>query len=432
MSIEKLFFELIQVAIGTRACLSHSPTAEEWKGLYDAAKKQCLVGVCFAGVLKLVAQQQEPPEMQYLTWMGLAAKIQQRNEVVNRQCAELQAKLAADGFKSCVLKGQGVGQQYAEHLRGLRQSGDIDVLMWKDGLSEEENRKAVIAYAQSIDRDAKASEHHIAVGLFPDTEVEMHYAPAYFCNPFANKRFKKWCEESKVRMEKVKVGDGEFDMPSVEFNLVFLLAHTFRHYMSEGVGLRQLMDYYFVLKELDKKACGEKGFAKKAVLTKTEKTAAASAESQNEPLANDRSSEIENTFSSSANQSFATLSGSADTSAKNSKNILETLDSLNMLKFAGAVMWVIAHVFANDNHNDDDNFYFGIKLNERLGRKLLAHVMQGGNFGHHNMDTVASKESHVGRFVNQLTLDLSLGMDYPSEALWSPISMIREFLRIRL
>lgn len=402
--------------------------------------------MCFAGVQRLQQQRQEPPEMLYLTWMGMAAKIQQRNEVVNRQCVDLNSKLSADGFRSCVLKGQGVAALYRLHdddnhnhdLSGLRQSGDIDVLMWKDGLSEEENRKAVIAYAQSIDKDAKASEHHIAVGLFPDTEVEMHYAPAYFCNPLANKRFKKWCEENKVRVKRVKVGDGEFDVPSVEFNLVFLLAHTFRHYMSEGVGLRQLMDYYFVLlsaSQEDKKAYGEilrqaqEPDCGKMILTKTEKTAAASAESQNEPLANDCSSEIENTFSSSANQSFATLSGSADTSAKNRKNLLDTLDSLNMLKFAGAVMWVIKTVFVG---HDNDDLFLGIKPNERLGRKLLAHVMQGGNFGHHNTETVASKESHVGRFVNQVAQDLKLAIDHPAEALWAPISMIREFIRIRI
>ena len=100
MHLEKLentFFELIQVAIGTRVCLSHSPTDEEWKGLYEAAKKQSLVGICFAGVQKLVAQQQEPPEMLYLTWMGMAAKIQQRNEVMNAHTAEALTYFRAKG-----------------------------------------------------------------------------------------------------------------------------------------------------------------------------------------------------------------------------------------------------------------------------------------------------------------------------------------------
>ena len=80
MTTEQLFFELIQVAIGTRICLSHTQSADEWSDLYVIAKKQSLVGVCFAGLQKLVIQHQEPPELFYLTWMGMAAKIQQRNE----------------------------------------------------------------------------------------------------------------------------------------------------------------------------------------------------------------------------------------------------------------------------------------------------------------------------------------------------------------
>ena len=109
---DHLFFELIQVAIGTRICLSRTPSADEWGELYAMAKKQSLVGVCFAGVQKLQTQRQEPPEMLYLTWMGMAAKIQQRNEVVNRQCVELQKRLSANGLRCSILKGQGVAALY--------------------------------------------------------------------------------------------------------------------------------------------------------------------------------------------------------------------------------------------------------------------------------------------------------------------------------
>ena len=107
-----MLFELIRVALGVQDCLSHSPTADEWGKLYDMAKKQSLVGVCFAGVQMLVNQHQEPPEMLYLTWMGMAAKIQQRNEVVNQQCEEVQKMLAEKGFRSCIFKGQAVASLY--------------------------------------------------------------------------------------------------------------------------------------------------------------------------------------------------------------------------------------------------------------------------------------------------------------------------------
>ena len=105
MQIERLFFSLIKVAIGKEGVLCKTPTTKEWQQLYDMAKKQSLVGICFAGVQKQVNQNQELPEMLYLTWMGMAAKIQQRNEGVNKQCRELSVKLNADGFEHSIMKG---------------------------------------------------------------------------------------------------------------------------------------------------------------------------------------------------------------------------------------------------------------------------------------------------------------------------------------
>ena len=81
--MNKLFFEPIRVALGNADSLSLKPSDKEWRLLYDMAKKQSLVGICFAAVQRL-PEDERPPEMLYLTWMGMSAKIQQRNEVVNR------------------------------------------------------------------------------------------------------------------------------------------------------------------------------------------------------------------------------------------------------------------------------------------------------------------------------------------------------------
>ena len=110
MQIEKLFFSLIKVAIGKEGVLCKTPTAKDWQQLYDMAKKQSLVGICFAGVQKLVEQQQAPEEMLYLTWMGMAAKIQQRNEVVNQQCVGVQRMIAERGYRSCIIKDRVITQ----------------------------------------------------------------------------------------------------------------------------------------------------------------------------------------------------------------------------------------------------------------------------------------------------------------------------------
>ena len=354
VTIDNLFFELIRVSIGVSGFLSKTPTNEEWKALYEIAKKQSLVGVCFAGVHRLAVQKQEPPEMLYLTWMGMAAKIQQRNEIVNQQCAELQAKLSADGFRSCILKGQGVGQQYAEHLRGLRQSGDIDV--WIEG-----GLSAVLQLAEKYGVKPVVAEHHVDLPVFDLTEVEAHFTPSYLRCPWHNRRLQRWFEE-KASIQFGNRNENGWCVPTTEFNLVFLMLHAFRHLTSEGVGLRQVMDYYFVLR------------------------------------------------TSYENENQNTSTGSAQ-----AENLLQTMKSLGLMKFAGAMMYVLQEVF-------------GMKRDELLsepdveeGRYLLNEIMTGGNFGHYdNRVKVAANESKMTRYLRQTKRNMHQLTHYPTEAFFSP------------
>lgn len=257
-NIENLFYQLLRMALGRQVCLPHTPNEQEWKALYELAKKQSLIGVCFAGVQKLQTQRQEPPEMTYLTWIGMAAKIQQRNEVVSRQCVELQGQLAADGFRSCVLKGQGVGALYRVHendndnnqnssdLSMLRQSGDIDV--WVD-TDEEGALRWVKKYQRELDFDYK----HVHLDVLEGTSVEVHYRPSTSRVPWYMKRVEHFTREKACWTNAVALGDGMVNVPSLEFNLVFILQHIFGHLFAEEMTLKQYLDYYFVLKQAHEK-----------------------------------------------------------------------------------------------------------------------------------------------------------------------------------
>lgn len=282
MNIEYLFYNLIQVAVGQQNCLSHTPSEAEWNELYQMAKKQSLVGVCFAGVQQLVNQQQEPPEMLYLTWMGMAAKIQQRNETVNRQCVEMQKQLEIDGFSSCILKGQGVGFLYGE-LRNLRQSGDIDVWI-------REPFADVMKYVDRIAPTKEVSHQHVHFHVFDDTEVELHFVPSELECFYNNRKLQRYYETYRESgfdgLPRIKANDGEIIVPPTDFNLVFQLSHIYRHLFGEGIGLRQVMDYYFVLKNS----------------TKEDRTTA-----------------------------------------------FEIIGKVGMKRFAGALMWVIERVFGDSN-----------------------------------------------------------------------------------
>lgn len=241
--MNELFFELIQVAIGTQYSLSHTPSVDEWGELYAMAKKQSLVGVCFAGVQKFQTQRQEPPEMLYLTWMGMAAKIQQRNEQVSRMCLEQQAKLKADGYDPVILKGQGIAQLYDPSLRGLRQSGDVDVWLRRaDG--QEVTIKSIVKYISHFNKEYEAKKAHVEFETFGGISIELHPIPAFVRCPWYNCRLQKWIKS----MSNSTIMLGGMNIPSYDFNVIYLLLHMYNHFLFEGVGMRQMCDYYFCLK----------------------------------------------------------------------------------------------------------------------------------------------------------------------------------------
>ena len=108
-----LFFELIQVAIGRQESLSHVPSVNDWRELYDFSVKQAVDGVCFYGVQQLPKEQKAGlPESLKMQWLSLAARIQQQNEMINRKCAEVYEAICKEEFGCVVLKGQGMARYY--------------------------------------------------------------------------------------------------------------------------------------------------------------------------------------------------------------------------------------------------------------------------------------------------------------------------------
>ena len=367
-NIENLFYQLLRMALGRQVCLPHTPNEQEWKALYELAKKQSLIGVCFAGVQKLQTQRQEPPEMTYLTWIAMAAKIQQRNEVVSRQCVELQGQLAADGLRSCVLKGQGVGALYRVHendndnnqnssdLSMLRQSGDIDV--WVD-TDEEGALRWVKKYQRELDFDYK----HVHLDVLEGTSVEVHYRPSTSRVPWYMKRVDHFTREKACWTNAVALGDGMVNVPSLEFNLVFILQHIFGHLFAEEMTLKQYLDYYFVLKQ-----------------------------------AHEKGADVQEAY--------------------------RWMQRMGMGSFARATMWLLREVFGMPEE------WMICEADADEGRFLLDRVMakeQKAKKGEHG-----SVRWHLSVFWAQQNKNLHLLPHYPLEVLFSPIWLIRHFFWKRI
>ena len=248
--MDGMFFELIRVAIGTQESLSRLPSEAEWKALLGMAVKQSLVGVCFAGLLSLGADLSGGftkigmSKSLFLRWMGMAARINMRNEVMDGYTMEALAFFRDKGIPCQVLKGQGVARLYTStnpaqvpvDLRGFRQSGDVDV--WLNI-----SRKDIYALSQRVLGKVEGiTYHHIHFPIFENCEVEAHLHPSFLSSPRRNKVLKDFCAIYEPT-------EGCDDIPSLAFNRVYILLHCYRHFCGHGIGLRQLLDYFFVLRQ---------------------------------------------------------------------------------------------------------------------------------------------------------------------------------------
>ena len=207
--------------------------------MYKLSQMQTLVGICFSGVEKLPAEQRPPREL-IMQWWALTRKIETQNKVMDERTKETTAYFRKNGFKTAILKGQGIAQLYPQPER--RQSGDIDI--WITPNDEKEDARGVIyEFARRNDPERKlhgVNYHHVHYQLFDDTEVEVHIYPGYLHNPFLNSKLHKFFKTYPPREEPV---------PSPAFNRIFILLHIYNHFLGHGVGLRQVMDYYYVIRQ---------------------------------------------------------------------------------------------------------------------------------------------------------------------------------------
>lgn len=221
---------------------SPRPQIEDWRGLLEFAQKQAIVGVCSPIRFDKFLTDKEV----LLEWIGYQSIIAERNEVLNRQTVSLTEILREAGFRCCILKGQGNATMYP--VSELRTPGDIDV--WVDAEEEE-----VYQYVKKLFPEEKASYKHIHFPIFDDTSVDVHVTPLKLYSKVHQKRLQQWIVEHKEEQFEHKIRltdtDREVSVPTARFNVVYQLGHMLIHLFDEGVGLRQVVDFYYVLKNLE-------------------------------------------------------------------------------------------------------------------------------------------------------------------------------------
>ena len=234
-----LFLALIRCGIGKADRLPFTPSREQWDGLFNIAGKQTLQGIAYAGIERL-PQEQRPYKELLLKWYQLTLNIRKRNRVLTRTAVMVSGKFRKEGFGNCILKGQGIAQYYPDPE--LRVPGDIDI--WLGGGCDK-----VLAYVKEIIPDCKPTYHHVDFNVMRECDIEVHYRPTWMYNPVNNRRLQKYFNErcDKEFACTVDTSEGELHSPSVSFNTIYIPIHIYRHLFDEGIGMRQILDYYFVL-----------------------------------------------------------------------------------------------------------------------------------------------------------------------------------------
>lgn len=240
--MHKLFYELIRLSVGSSSVLSSHPSSHEWQSLLTEAIKQAIDGVSFEGFLKYQEFSENVQESKKikLQWIASVLLLEQRNELTNLRVQQLSDFFSQGKFRTCVLKGQGIALLYPNPKH--RHCGDID--LWVEG-----KRDDIVNYLRS--KGIKVYDVHLVhatAEFFKDVAVEIHFCPSWMYNPFFNRRLQLFfASQASAQFAHYdeKVG---FAYPTIFFNLVHSMVHINRHVFEEGIGLRQLMDYYFILK----------------------------------------------------------------------------------------------------------------------------------------------------------------------------------------
>ena len=243
-----VFFAYLRYCLGYKGNMSRVIASMNWQELYSFASKQAILGLCFDGIERLGKEYPEELKLNpigrelLMTWMGKTQQIRRQNMKANTVAGKLFSMLREDGLRCCILKGQGNALMYPNPYS--RTPGDIDI--WVNA-----SREQITEYAKNhfeIGDDIRY--HHLETSL-DGVPVELHFFPGIMNNPVYNARLQKWFKRNAdlqcSNVVSLPDGIGEIAVPTTAFNVVYQLTHLYHHFFDEGIGMRQIVDYYFVL-----------------------------------------------------------------------------------------------------------------------------------------------------------------------------------------
>ena len=447
------FSAFLKYCLGYKGNMSRVIAGMDWQELYSFASKQALLGLCFDGIERLGKEYPEELKQnpigreQLMTWMGKAQQIRRQNMKVNAVASKLFSMLREDGMKCCVLKGQGNALMYPNPYS--RTPGDIDV--WVNA-----SRERIMEYAQKkFELGDDIRLQHLETSL-DGVPVELHFFPCSMNNPIYHARLQKWFRRNAdlqcSNVVSLPDGAGEIAIPTMAFNVIYQLTHLYHHFFDEGIGMRQIIDYFLVVNDFSKNVFLNNKSSKITPSLFTLKEGSTShpdpltlrGEGGNrptrcsEPLRSkdggpskvspncagwDRrgvSGDTSSVSCSSVSGSSITSVSSASTTDPSASTALvvvqRELKYLGLWKFAGAVMYVLKEVLGLS----EDKMI--VPMDEKRGRLLLAEILDGGNFGRHFTKYAGFTHQSMGKkYFLKIWRNMHFVRYYPAEALCEPL-----------
>ena len=395
-----IFFEFLRFCIGTVQEVPSSLKGADWRVLYVMARKQCLVGVLFDGIKRLPADVGMDKGLLF-QWMAQNQTLRKANARLDKAAVEVAEWFGRKGFRTCVLKGQGNALLYPPGME--RTPGDID--LWVDG-----GDRKVVSFVRSLSPDEKVCYHHIGFPEYNGVEVEVHFRPSFLFCFRHNRRLQGYYERVMDGQfaHKVKLGEqGEVAVPKAEFNLIFQLTHIFTHLMNEGIGLRQLLDYFFLLKNTDLGGNTDgDGFLLNTDFTDNTDKFSGNTDGDGFLLNTDFTDDTDR------------IGGNAD--GVDRRLLQDELRRLGLWEFAGAVMYIMKEVFGLEDNR------LIVPPDVKRGRLVLKEVLEAGNFGQYDKRNRFG-HSALGHNLQRLYRDMRLVRYFPEEALSEPFFRIWHF-----
>ena len=361
-----VIFDFLKYCLGAKGDMSKVVAGMDWRLLYEFASKQAMLGVCFDGIERLgkeypeVLRQNPMGRDVLMAWMAKAQQIRRLNMNVNGVAAKLYSMLKEDGLRCCILKGQGNALMYGNPYS--RNPGDVDV--WVNA-----SREVIMEYGRrNFDLEDDIRYQHLETTM-DGVPVELHFMPCVMNNPIYNARLQKWFRRNAdlqcSNVVELPDGAGEIAVPTTAFNVVYQLCHLYHHFFDEGIGMRQMVDYYYVLVK------SEEGRVKNCTAT--------------EGMANVTSLQRE-------------------------------LKYLGLWKFAGAVMYVL-HVALG---LPEERMIRSMDV--KRGELLLSEILNGGNFGKHfTKYGHFTQQGMAKKYFLKIWRNMHFVRYYPAEALSEPI-----------